>query len=385
MKFINLLAKNLFRNKLRTLLTVSSIAASLFLVATLLTILSELTSPPDTPDSAMRLIVRHKISLFNSLPKSYREKIAAVEGVEAVIGSMWFGGMYDNKGTDVMLGQFAVDTDQFFQVNPDAIVPEDQKQAFLDDRAGALVGENLAEQFGWKVGRTIHTKSNLFPISDGVELKIRGIYKEGPDRGGSIYFHWEYFNEALGDWGNTGTYSIRLRSADEASRVAETVDGLFKNSTAPTKTETEKAFIMGFISMLGNVQLLISSICLAVIFAVVLVAGNTMAMAIRERIREIGILKAVGFRKQQVLALLMGESLLLALGGSLLGALGARFLLGGLNMAQITTGFIQDLNVTTTTLAICTGLGVMIGLFSAGVPAWRAAQRPTVEALRNIA
>ena len=128
MKFIRLLAKNLFRNKVRTFLAISSIAASLFLVTTLLTVLTELTSPPETPDSALRLIVRHKISLFNVLPKAYREKIAAVEGVEAVIGSMWFGGIYDDRGAEVQLAQFAVDSDQFFLVNPDMVLPEEKRR-----------------------------------------------------------------------------------------------------------------------------------------------------------------------------------------------------------------------------------------------------------------
>ncbi|MCY3776010.1 MAG: ABC transporter permease, partial [Candidatus Aminicenantes bacterium] len=163
MKFFRLLATNLFRNKLRTLLTASSIGASVFLVATLMTVLDELTSPPETPDSALRLVVRHKISLFNTLPTSYREKIAALDGVEAVIGSMWFGGLYNHQGTEIGLAQFASDTDRLFQIYPDMAVPEEQKQAFLQDRSGALVGSTVAERFGWQVGQPIHTGSNLFP------------------------------------------------------------------------------------------------------------------------------------------------------------------------------------------------------------------------------
>ena len=186
-------------------------------------------------------------------------------------------------------------------------VPQEQKQAFLQDRSGALVGRTVADRFGWQVGQTIHTGSNLFP--NGVELTIRAIYEAGGDEGGSVYFHWDYFNELMNDNGVTGTFSIRASSPEMLSAIAEEVDGLFKNSMAPTKTETEKAFIMGFVSMLGNVQFLISSICLAVIFAVSLVAANTMAMSIRERVREIGILKTLGFRKAQVLGLLLSESL----------------------------------------------------------------------------
>ncbi len=382
MKFFRLLARNLFRNKLRTLLTTSSIGASIFLVATLMTVLDELSSPPETPDSALRLIVRHKISLFNTLPTSYREKIAAVDGVEAVIGSMWFGGLFNHNGTEVGLAQFASDTDDFFRVYPDIIVPDEQKEAFLQDRSGALVGKVVADRFGWQLGQTIHTGSNLFPTE--MELKIRAIYQGGGDEGGSIYFHWDYFNETLDDRGVTGTFTIRASSAEMLSAIAEDVDGLFKNSMAPTKTETEKAFIMGFVSMLGNVQFLISSICLAVIFAVSLVAANTMAMSIRERVREIGILKTLGFRKAQVLGLLLSESLFLAMSGAGFGALSARLIFQYVPMQAISNGFIQNFEVQFSTIAVCILIGAVIGLLAAGLPAWQAARRPTLAALQSV-
>jgi putative ABC transport system permease protein len=382
MKYLRLLARNLFRNKLRTLLTTSSIGASIFLVSTLMTVLDELTSPPETPDSALRLVVRHKISLFNTLPTSYREKIAAVDGVEAVIGSMWFGGLFNHNGTEVGLAQFASDTDDFFRVYPDIIVPDEQKEAFLQDRSGALVGKVVADRFGWQLGQTIHTGSNLFPTE--MELKIRAIYQGGGDEGGSIYFHWDYFNETLDDRGVTGTFTIRASSAEMLSAIAEDVDGLFKNSMAPTKTETEKAFIMGFVSMLGNVQFLISSICLAVIFAVSLVAANTMAMSIRERVREIGILKTLGFRKAQVLGLLLSESLFLAMSGAGLGALSARLIFQYVPMQAISNGFIQNFEVQFSTIAVCILIGAVIGLLAAGLPAWQAARRPTLAALQSV-
>ncbi len=387
MKFLKLLYKNLFRNWLRTGLTVASLAASIFLVATLLTILFELTSPADTPESALRLVTRHKISLFNSIPYSYREKIANVEGVDAVIGSMWYGGVY--KDPENFFANFAVDPDGFFRVNADMKVSDAQREAWENDRAGALVGENLAERFGWKLGDTVHLKGSLFPFD--VELKVRALYAEGNDDGSSLFFHWKYFNEGarkrfgpnLNDF--TGTYNIRVTSPEQVPLVAERIDALFKNTTTPTKTETEKAFLLSFVSMLGNVKLLITSICLAVIFAVLLVAANTMAMSIRERVREIGIFKALGFRRSQVLGLLLGESMLVALGGATLGLLLAKFLLESFNLASVTSGFLQNVHVSAVTWAICLGVGTLIGIFSAGVPAWRAAQRPVVAALRNVA
>ena len=169
MKFFRLLARNLFRNKLRTLLTTSSIGASIFLVATLMTVLDELSSPPETPDSALRLVVRHKISLFNTLPTSYREKIAAVDGVEAVIGSMWFGGLFNHNGTEVGLAQFASDTDDFFRVYPDIIVPDEQKQAFLQDRSGALVGRSRGRPFRLAGGSDDSYRQQSFPDRAGID------------------------------------------------------------------------------------------------------------------------------------------------------------------------------------------------------------------------
>lgn len=381
MKYVRLLWKNLFRNRRRTLLTLTSIAASLFLVATLRTVLTELQNPPETPDSALRLIVRHRISLFNVLPAAYREKIAQVEEVEGVVGSMWFGGVYKEPAN--FFAQFATHTDQFFLVHPDFEVPEDQKEAFLADRTGALAGTNLARRFGWKIGDRIHLQRGLWPVE--VELTLRALYEGGSDDGASLFFHWDYFNEAMSNQGFVGTYTIRARSAEPIPAIAEGVDELFRNTSVPTKTETEKSFVLGFVSMMGNVQFLINSICLVVIFTIVLVAANTMAMSIRERAREIGILKAVGFRQRQVLALLLSESVLLALGGALLGSWGARLLYQNIPMAQITSGFIQRFHVNTETLLLCAAIGILVGLLAAGIPAWRAARRPVVEALRSVA
>lgn len=385
MKFLRLLLKNLLRNKRRSFLTVSSIAVSLFLVATLETVLSELNNPPETPDSALRLIVRHKISLFNALPIAHREKIAEIEGVEGVVGSMWFGGIY--KEPSNFFANFAINADGFFDVYPDLVISEEEKEAFVTDRTGALVGKSLADRFDWKLGDKIFLESNSWPVE--VEVTIRGVYDGGSDLGTTLYLHWDYYQEvmaaAMGGWGFAGTFSVRARSSDDISRIAKEIDALFENSSFPTKTETEKAFLLSFVSMLGDVQFFIASIVTVVVFTIVLVAANTMAMSIRERVREIGILKALGFKSSQVLTMLIGESVLLALGGAAIGAFGARIIFSALPMAQLTSGFIQRFYVTPTTLLLCAGIGLMVGLVSAGVPAWTAARRPVVESLRRVA
>ncbi len=385
MKYLRFLLKNLLRNRRRTILTVTSIAVSLFLVTTMRTVLTELGGPPETPESALRLITRHRVSLANFLPIAYRARIAKLDGIQAVVGTVWFGGVYmDPKN---FFPQFAVNTDQFFSVNADMRISDDQKQAFLADRTGALAGDNLAERFGWKPGDTIRLTGALFEFDP--ELTLRGIYSEGSDQGSSLFFHWEYFNEGIkrtsfigSDF--AGTFSIRLRSAGEAAAVAERVDSLFRNSTAPTKTESEKAFVLGFITMLGNIQLLITAISSVVIFTIVLVAANTMAMSIRERVREIGIMKALGFRRFQVLSLLVGESVMIALSGALIGSLGAKVVFARFQMSSLTAGFVQQFRVTPGTVALCAAIGLMVGIVAAGVPAWHAVQRRVVDALRDV-
>jgi putative ABC transport system permease protein len=380
MKYLEFLLRNLMRNRRRTVLTVTSIAVSLFLVATMRTVLTQLESPPETPDTALRLITRHRVSLSNSLPSAYRAKIAKVSGVEFVVGEMWFGGVY--KDPKNFFPQFAVDTDQFFAINADMRLPESEKLAFLADRTGALAGDNLAHRFGWKVGDRIHLKGALFMFDP--ELTLRGIYGGGSDEGSSLFFHWDYFNEGMNNAGFTGTFSIRARSASEVPAIAQSIDDLFRNSTAPTKTETEKAFVLGFISMLGNIRLLITAISSVVIFTIVLVAANTMAMSIRERTREIGILKALGFKRAHVLALLIGEASLLAVSGALIGSLGARLVFAQVRMSSLTAGFVQRFDVTPGTMALCVALGVFVGVVAAGVPAWQAARRSVLEALGAV-
>lgn len=380
MKFLQLLLRNLLRNRRRTILTLSSIAVSLFLVATLRTVLTELQSSAETPESALRLVVRHRVSLANFLPIAYRTKIAQVEGVKAVIATLWFGGVY--KDPQNYFPQFAVNTDQFFVINADMRMPESQKQAFLSDRTGAIAGDNLAQRFGWKVGDRIHLQGAIFRFDP--ELTLRGIYSGGYDGGSSLYFHWEYFDEGINNRGFTIMYTILARSAAEVPGIAERVDDLFRNSTAPTKTETEKAFVLSFLSLVGNVRLLIAMISSGVIFMIVLVAANTMAMSIRERGREIGIMKALGFRKFHILMLLIGESALLALSGALVGALGARMIFSKVKISSITAGFVHSFYVTGGTVLLCAAIGIFVGVVSAGFPAWQAARKRVADALREI-
>lgn len=384
MKLTRMVLKNLWRNKRRTFLTVSSIAVSLFLVATLDTVLNVLQNPPETPASALRLITRHHVSLFNLLPISYRQKIAAIDGVDAVVGNLWFGGIY--KDPSNFFHNMAVNADQLFIAHSDVIITEAEKKAFIQDRTGCVVGNELAKRFNWKLGDKIFLKGTVFSLD--LEFTLRGIYKGGSDLGYNFYFHMEYLTEGLkslfGQWDQVGSYTVKAHSAEDVTRIAEKIDAIFKNTGAPTKTETEKAFVLGFISMLGDVQLFITSIISVVFFTILLVAANTMAMSIRERTREIGVLKALGFRSHQILGLLVSESVLLAFGAALIGSWGAKLFYGSIPMAEITKGFIRQFNVTFGTLLLCAGIGLLVGLIAAGVPAWQASRRSTIDALRRV-
>ena len=272
MKFLRLILKNLLRNKRRTFLTVSSIAVSIFLIATLRTTLTELQDPPVTPDSALRLITRHRISLFNVLPLAHKDQIARVEGVDGIVGSMWFGGYYQDSAN--FFANFAIDADDFFKVHPDFLTSPEEQESFISDQTGALVGDKLLNRFGWEVGDRITLIGTLFPLSP--ELTIRAVYREGNDNGNTLFFHWKYFDEGIKaefgpNAGFVGTYQLRAASPEAVTRVAAEVDKLFANSSGPTKTETERAFQLGFVEMLGDVQLFLTSIISVVVFTVLLV------------------------------------------------------------------------------------------------------------------
>lgn len=381
MKLFRIILKNILRNKVRTFLTVCSVAASLFLVTLLLTMLFRFSSPPNNPASALRLVTRHRVSIFNGIPKAYREKIAGVEGVSAVVGSMWFGGKYKDKSNP--FAQFAVDVDDYFKVHPDMVIPEDQKRAFLQTRSGAIAGRSVAETYGWKIGDRIHLQGTLFPVAP--ELTLVGIYDKGPGDGSMLFFQWNYLNELYqGNFSIVGTYEALLESPDAAAQVAEKIDAMFRNSSRPTLTEGEGAFISGFLNMLGNVQFLIGSICLAVIFTIVLVAANSMAMSVRERVKEVAVLKALGFRAAQILGLILGESVSISVLGAFLGCGLAFLLLRFVHTAVVSGGFLPKLSVSPTTFALGLAVGALVGLLSAGLPAWRIAHRPAAAAMRAI-
>jgi putative ABC transport system permease protein len=378
-KFWPLIFRNAWRNKRRTILTVLSISMSLFVISTLKTLLEQLESPPLTEESATRVLTRHQTSLANFLPISYREKIRSVPGVTEVSAYQWVGGIYKDPAN--FFAQFAVDADRFFDVYSDIHPLEpDQKEAFLKEKQAALAGVTLAQRYGWKVGDRITLQGTFFPVD--IELIIRGFI-QGSGSEATLLLRHDYLNELWNDYDSSGVFAVRVRSAEDIPAVIESIDGAFESSTAPTKTETEKAFFLGFVSMLGNVRSLVMSISTVLIFTIILVAANTMAMSIRERTREIAILKTLGFTPGQVLIMLISESAVIAIAGGLIGSIAARYIFGGVDFAAYTTGFIQDFDVRWITVLLAAGISLVVAFASTMVPAWTASRIPISEAVRR--
>jgi putative ABC transport system permease protein len=312
------------------------------------------------------------------MPIAYRDKIRSMPGVEEVSPYQWFGGIYKDPAN--FFAQFAVDPEHFFAVYPDMhVVSPDQLEAFKKERTAALAGVSLAKRYGWNIGDRVALKGTFFP---DVELIIRGFLK---DSGSENLFllRWDYLNEVVKDFNAAGTFAIKVRSAEDIPAVIEGIDTTFANSTAPTKTETEKAFALSFVSMLGNVRTLVISISTVLIFTIILVAANTMAMSIRERTGEIAILKTLGFSPGQVLGVLIAESAFIAVLGGLLGALAARYLLGALDFNAYTTGFIQVFDVRWATVFLSAAISLAVAFTSTFVPAWSASRLAIAEAVRR--
>lgn len=382
MKFLRLIWLNALRNRRRSLLTIFSIALSLFLMTTLLTLVTELERPPAAEEAALRLVTRNAVSLATPLPAFYQQVIEQVPGVALTMRTQWFGGVYVDERN--FFAQFACEPGKMARLYPEYKIAPAELDAFVRDRTGCLVGKKLVERFGWKVGDRITLQGRIFPFD--LQLTIRAVYDS--EDASALYFNYDYLNEGLKSKNyaadSIGTVYIMARSAEDVPRIMDAVDAKFKNSLAQTKTETERAFVLGFVSMLGNIKTLIISISSVIVFTILLVVANTMGMAIRERTVEIAVLKTIGFRNRLVLVLLVAESLLLGLLAWLLGSVGARVLFSSLDYTKINLMFIRQLEVKPETLVLGFGVAMLIAFASTIVPAYRAAKMTIAAALRNV-
>jgi putative ABC transport system permease protein len=373
-------SKNAFRNKRRSILTVLSIAFSLLLLTLMMTIWRAFYLDEGSAESAERLVVRHRVSLTFNLPGFYREKIRAVPGVVAVAPVSWFGGIYKDQKPENFFAQFGTDPEDFFNVYRDIQIPADQLKAWQRDRQGVIVDDTLAKKYGWKLGDRIVLQGTIYPID--LELYVRGIFSSYPDDK-AVYFNAKYVEEAVDFFkGRAGTFSILADSPGDVSRIASAVDDMFHNSPQPTKTESEKAFGLEFVAMLGNVKAFILMICSAVVFATLLVSANTMAMSIRERTREVAVLKTLGFTRQSVLGLFVSEAVALALAGGVIGVALAYFLIYSVSHSPYMSFY--NLKVTVGMWAAALFVSALVGLVSSLLPSYHASQVNIVDGLRHI-
>ncbi len=374
--------KSAFRNKRRSILTVLSITFSLLLLTMMMTVWHSFYIDKGSAESAQRLVTRHRVSLTQSMPAFYREKIRAVPGVVAVAPNNWFGGLYLDDKPEHFFAQFGTDPEEIFKIFTDFQIPPDQLAAWQHDRAGVVVDQTLVKKFGWKLGDRIVLKGTIYPVD--LELTIRGIYT-APQPTDSVYFNQTYVEEAVPfAKGRAGTFAVLADSPGDVSRVASAVDDMFRNSPEPTKTESEKAFQLSFINSIGNVKAFILSICFAVVFATLLVSATTMAMSIRERTREVAVLKTLGFTRRSILRLYLGEGVLVALSGGVLGCLLALLLVSALKNAPGLGMFLAGMKVTPLTLISAILVSGAVGLLSAIFPAYHAAKLDIVEGLRYL-
>ena len=387
MKLLPLILKNAFRKKTRTLLTVGSIVLPLLVICLMGTFLKALEAPdPKVTRGSFRLVVRHRVSLVTSLPTAYEEKIRQLPGVEAVSDFNFFFGRYRDGGARNMFMRAAVDPEILLSVFDDAEIVEGSARDWRQDRTGCIVGKNLVAKYGWKLGDRVVLVGDVFPMT--LELTIRGVYYLENGTSATLFFDRRILDERFPSFkGSATTIWIKAKDAAASDRLGPMVDALFENSPYPTKTETENAFKNGMVSMLGNVKLLMTAIGAIIVLVILLIAANTMAMAARERITEIAVFRTLGFQKSTILALVLGESVLIALAAGVFGILlfvaaepSLKRLLLLSPMSTLAATFRVYPAVVTLAFALAVGIGVLAGL----VPALRAASRSIVDGLRQV-
>jgi len=387
MKFFPIVWRNLLRRKFRTIFTIGAIFFAFLLFGVLMALRAAFSVAPEMAGQE-RLMVIDKISLIQPLPSSYEGRIKQVDGVRDITHANWFGGYYQEFRNQ--FSTMAVDPESWLRVySKEFALPDDQKKAFIEDRTGAIVGIDTARKYGFKVGQRIPITGTIFPRADGGpwEFTIDGIYDsklKGTDKT-NLFFHYEFLNESIRAQSvmkdQVGWYVIALRDPDQAPQMAAKVDALFANSPVETKTDTEKAFVSGFAKQIGDIGSIMTAIVAMAMFTILLVAGNTMAQAVRERTNELAVLKTLGFGSGRVLGMVLMESTLIAVLGGGFGLVLSYFAVtaGG----DPTKGLLPAFYFPTSALATGVILVLGLGLLSGMLPAWQAGRLRIVDALRR--
>jgi putative ABC transport system permease protein len=383
MKFAGLVLKNAMRSKRRTVLTVMSVAIAIFLFSSLRAVLDGFNAGA-AGSSSTRIITIRSTSLIFSMPTSVGDRISQTPGVQDISWANWFGGIY--KDPQNFFAQYAIEPVSYLRMYPEIGLRDDERRAFIADRTGCIVGSGLAKRYGFNVGDRIVLQVGIPVYGDqDYPFTVRGIYESGGSVDNqSMYFHWKYADERSLQPGQIGWYVVRIDNPEHAAEVAGAIDAKFTNTPYETKTETEQQFQSTFVSMFGNLSVLLGSIALAVVVTTLFVAGNTMAMSVRERTMEIAVMRTLGFPAQMIFVFVAVEALLMSILGGIVGAVLARMIVNGTTLG-IAGGFIPDFGVTTVNALIGVGLSAVIGLVAGLVPAIMAARLKIVDALRRVA
>ena len=380
MTITTFIVKNALRNKRRALLSVSSVAASLFLLVTLQVALRELTQPPESSGAELRVAVRNKISLTNPLPARQRAIIEKIPGVEGVTPFTWFGGKY--KGEEGMsFAQFSVDPKELGTVFSDAKMDAAGYKNFIEQKDSCVLGKITAEKYNLKVGDRFVLDSTVYPGS--LTFRVAGIYSGTPDDR-NMLFRQDYLDDSLGTPGYVGMWWLKVKSADDMPRVTAAVNKAFENTSAEVSAESERAFQLGFLAMLGNIKALVASISTVVVFTLVLVTASTMSMAIRERFRELAILKALGFRRRELFAFILAESFGLSAFGATIGIGAAYCAYTFGDIGKMTHGIFVTFEVTPRIIGFSALVAAVLGIVSAIAPSLAVARMSVVNGLKTL-
>lgn len=372
--------KNALRNKRRATLSVLSVAVSLFLLVTLLVALREITLPPSDVGAALRVAVRNKISIANLLPARQLPTIERIPGVTAVTPFTWYGGKYKNE-EGMTFAQFAMNPKKLRSVFTEARMKPEEYEAFETIKDSCLLGKITADKYNLKVGDRITLPSTVYPCT--LDFMIVGIYSGTPDDR-NMLFRQDYLDEGSGVTGMVGMWWLKVDSAEDMPRVIEAINKAFENTSAEVRAETERAFQLGFISMWGNIKLLVTLVSSAVVFTLLLVTASTMSMAIRERFRELAILKAIGYRRRELFAFILAESFALAMAGAVIGVGGAYLLFSYGDVAKMTNGIFVMLEVTPKIMGIGAAVAALLGIVASIMPSLAVAKMSVVEGLKSL-
>jgi putative ABC transport system permease protein len=378
--FASLIARNSLRSRRRSVLTISGIAVSFCMMGVLMAMYSLFFLAEPAQDQALRLIVRNRISFANPLPVSYLDKIKSVPGVREVMIQQWFGGTYkDARQPGNNFARFAIEPAKLFHLHPEYAIASWQVTNFLRRPDSCIIGRALAERLGMKLGDRVTLLGDIFPAR--LDLVVAGVYESAIDNE-VMYFHNQYLKESLRKKQDYAImFMVMVDDTDSVTPVAHRIDELFRNSTVQTKTETEKAFRLSFLSYVGNIKLFLFAVCASLAGTVLLVATNSITISVRERTVEIGIMKALGFSANTVLCLIAGEAMLMAVLGGFFGMCGAEVLMAAMRNLPMVMVSLTTISISPGIMALELLLAAACGVVAAVPAAWRASRRPITECL----